>query len=269
MQIVEQYTIGKSATVVSEDAVVVTSSYAAVIDGATAKTAYRYPSGETPGQLAAHLLSEAILSLPEGLTVQDAIKKLTDALRQKGVTPENRPTASVVIYSDSRREVWLIGDCQFAKVLSGSSIETITNRKLIDKVLAEWRRDILMSYLSRNLLSMEDLKANDPGRRMIQPFITRQVRYQNREGKFGYCALDGTAVPESGILVFPLDSSVTEIILASDGYPLLYPTLTETEDQLSRLLAEDPLCLGPLLGTKGLRPGNRSFDDRTYLRIRI
>ena len=52
MNCIEQFTIGKSTTAASEDAVVVNSFYAAVIDGATPKTAYRYPSGETPGELA-------------------------------------------------------------------------------------------------------------------------------------------------------------------------------------------------------------------------
>jgi len=49
MKVIEQYTEGKSTTVPSEDAAVVNAFYAAVIDGATPKTAFRYPGGETPG----------------------------------------------------------------------------------------------------------------------------------------------------------------------------------------------------------------------------
>jgi len=39
-----------------------------------------------------------------------------------------------------------------------------------------------------------------------------------------------------------------------------------SEELLARLLAEDPLCIGPLKGTKGVALGNVSFDDRAYLR---
>ena len=57
------------------------------------------------------------------------------------------------------------------------------------------------------------------------------------------------------------------VVLASDGYPRILPTLAASEEALAGLLAADPLCIGPLCGTKGVRPGNVSFDDRAYVRL--
>jgi glycerophosphoryl diester phosphodiesterase len=59
------------------------------------------------------------------------------------------------------------------------------------------------------------------------------------------------------------------IILASDGYPELFDTLEETERYLFQMLTKDPLCIHELRGTKGVRPGNQSFDDRSYISFRV
>lgn len=273
MQATEQFSIGKCTTAASpqEDALVVTSSYAAVIDGATPKTAYSYPTGETPGQLAARLLTQAITQLPERISAIEAFSQLTARLHQPDVAPANRPIASAVIYSDTRREVWLVGDCQFAWMVPGQALHVETNRKFIDEYLAGWRRDIILSYLCRGLLTTEEIMANDPGRHIIQPHITQQVRYQNtlQSSPFAYGMLDGEPLPPQYIRVIPIPKEADELILASDGYPVLCPTLHESEQRLAQLLNEDPLCIGPLLGTKGLKPGYRSYDDRTYLRLKI
>ena len=275
MRVIEQFSKGKITTTPSlnEDAVVVTASYAAVIDGATPKTLFRYPSGETPGQLAARLLSQAITLMPASLTASEATQYLTDALHQEGVAAANRPIASVVIYCANRHEVWMIGDCQFATMTHASEapLTVFTNSKLIDNQLASWRRSVIISLLSRNTMTTDEILANDPGRRIIQSFITRQVRFQNLDSAhpLAYGMLDGEPMPQRFVRVYPLGSDVRRLILASDGYPELYPTLAESEQRLQALLREDPLCIGPLLGTKGIKPGCCSFDDRTYLSLAL
>lgn len=267
INVVEQHTQAKSTTTPSEDAVVVTSSYAAVIDGATPKTSFRYPTGETPGQLAARLLSDAIRQLPPTADAITATRCLTEALHQEGVAPSDRPIASCAIYSDYRHEVWMLGDCQYATISKEGTLRHHSNEKRIDQLLAEWRRAVVHSYLSRGLMTEEQLLANDPGRCIIQPHITRQVRYQNIETqhRLAYCMLDGEAVPEQLIRVDKVPHDTCRLILATDGYPELLETLDATEARLSELLQRDPLCIGPLLGTKGIKPGNDSYDDRTFL----
>lgn len=56
--------------------------------------------------------------------------------------------------------------------------------------------------------------------------------------------------------------------MASDGYPFLKPTLAESEEALAHLLAYDPQCTHEFIATKGIVVGNKSFDDRTYIRFR-
>lgn len=64
-------------------------------------------------------------------------------------------------------------------------------------------------------------------------------------------------------------SSPNEVVLASDGYPFLKPTLAESEAALLHLIAHDPQCIHDFIATKGLVAGNKSFDDRTYIRFRV
>ena len=60
-----------------------------------------------------------------------------------------------------------------------------------------------------------------------------------------------------------------EIILSSDGYPFLKDTLAESEEQLSNILHNDPMCFRLFKTTRGVIEGNLSFDDRCYCRFRV
>lgn len=265
-----------------EDTWMANEHYTAVFDGATAKAAFRFSDGRTPGQVAAQTLARTMAMLPPELDAFQAVQRLSAALRQD--LDGHRGEASGVIYSHFRHEIWMVGDCQFALLHQDGSFEQHHTEKAIDHILSHWRADILHSYLSRGLMTPQQIQADDPGRRIIQPFITRQVLYQNLDPNGnpaplrdnGSCAgidlafgvFDGTPIPEQFIEVYPIAEDTEEIILASDGYPRLFPTLEETERHLHQLLIEDPLCIGPLCGTKGIKPGNEAHDDRTYLKVK-
>jgi len=47
----------------------------------------------------------------------------------------------------------------------------------------------------------------------------------------------------------------------------LAETLQESESLLAKHLTDDPLNIGQFKATKGLLKGNRSFDDRAYIRF--
>ena len=249
-----------------EDAYCISSHYIAVFDGATPKTAFRFADGRTPGQVAAQTLAQTTTLLPPDLTAREAIDRLSEALAQ--ALQGHGGEASGVIYSVERREVWSVGDCLFAFVHQDGRFESFQEKKRIDLVLSDWRSAILRSFLSRGLLSANDIQQSDPGRRIIQPFITRQTRYQNipaASSPWAFGALDGRHVPDEFLQVTPVPDSVSDLILASDGYPVLFPTLEESEAHLARLIEADPLCIGPLCGTKGIQAGNEAPDDRTYI----
>ncbi len=114
-----------------------------------------------------------------------------------------------------------------------------------------------------------DLTTSDPGRLAARALISRQGALRNTVGPYGFAAIDGRPVPAALVVVHDVPGGVEELVLASDGYPEIRPTLAETEARLAELLAEDPHCMGALRGTKGVMAGQLSFDDRSYLRLRL
>lgn len=268
-KIVESYSESKCPGIPSEDALVVTDNFVAVIDGATAKTDFRFPDNETPGHYAARKISEAFKDLPNDTDAYTCAYILNKVLRTDLPTA-SRPIASLVVYSDFRKEVWQIGDCQWAEIDSDGTFTIHRNDKLIDSQLAHWRSVMLHSMLSRNVVTPAMILEQDPARKIIQPFITRQVRYQNAIGSplcFG--VIDGTSTPDEYIHIYNIKETSKTLILATDGYHHLCPTLGLSEDQLKDSLKQDPLCISRNLQTKGIRSGCTSFDDRTFIKIDI
>lgn len=257
-----------------EDGIAESRDFFAVIDGSTSKGTLRM-DGKSSGRMAMEVLRASIPCLPKDADAATAAACLTSAIRhyyemhglyeEAARHAENRMTASAVVYSVHRHEVWMIGDC-----LCRFNGMTYTNPKPTDSILAGIRADVLR-YLLRKGHSIADLCARDVGREWIWPHLKDQCAFQNADdaGPFGYAVLDGFPVDLSQIRVLPLPSDTQELILASDGYPVLADTLEETERLLACSLAEDPLRIGEHPSTKGVAAGNESFDDRTYLRIKL
>lgn len=231
--------------------------------------------GKTTGRMAMELLSDSIVELPKECTAFVALDYLTDRIHrfyvQHGLCeemkrkPENRLTASAVIYSRFRSEVWMFGDCSCR--FNG---KTYTHPKQTDTVLSEVRADIL-SFLIKKGHSIGSLQEKDLAREWIFPFLKDQCAFQNatNAGPYGYAVLDGFTVPVSAIRVIPVPVDTRELILASDGYPYIEDSLEATECRLSELLDRDPLCYREFKSTKGWIKGNVSFDDRSYLRMSL
>lgn len=282
MKVLEQYSQAKHSATPSEDQVALNASVAAVIDGATPKTAFRLSDGESPGHFAARILKDsiehgiadpALLSQSLHIAWHNAIEQYErnnnyrlDATLMKA----SIPTASLVIYDEERHLIIQIGDAPFA-VKSKKGIWTeYRNEKRIDLVLSNWRSSILHSMLSRGIITPEQIRADDPARRIIQPYITRQTIFQNTSGlKYSFGVMDGQTIPVEHIHLYPIGPDIEEIILASDGMPRLFPTLVQSLAYLQQALNQDPLCIDVLRGTKGLRPGATWPDDVSYLRIAI
>lgn len=273
-QIVESFLKGKKNAASNEDGIIVTSDFAAVIDGATAKSNYRH-NGKSTGRIAMELIRKAIRKLPSEIDAEGAMKFITREIHDFYVrhgllddleeNPAMRFTANGVIYSAARKEVWQIGDCQ-CRIGNLYS----KNEKEIDGIMAEARAAMNDIALLEGL-SLNDIKEKDPGRTFIEPFLRKQAVLQNYPSpfqRFGFPVFDGFPIDMKKVHVFPV-GDVTEIILSSDGYPLLFSTLLQSEAYLKRILDEDPLCFRIYKSTKGIRAENVSFDDRAYLKIRL
>ena len=294
MDIIESSIIGKKSPEACEDGMVVTDDFIAVIDGSTSKTPKHLNPDMKNGRYAMMLISEYIREeLKTDASVDDFCQGVTAYIYNKvyeklGVEerlkehPEERLTASAILYSRTRNEVWMVGDCQ--AIIAGKLYE---NGKPYEEKIARKRVELIEQGLSPA-----------EARKQIEPLLIKaMLSGQNQT----YTVIDGFPVYREGVKVVSVSdsssvqdsvsssdscsvqdpvscsgsasasdtipSSSSEIVLASDGYPFLKPTLAASEAALAEQIANDPQNIHSFIATKGIVEGNKSFDDRTYIRF--
>ena len=288
MKIIESSIIGKKSPEACEDGMVVTDDFIAVIDGSTSKTPKHLNPDMKNGRYAMMLISEYIWEeLKADASVDDFCQGVTAYIYNKvyeklGVEerlkehPEERLTASAILYSRTRNEVWMVGDCQ--AIIDGKLYE---NGKPYEQEIARKRVELIEQGLSPA-----------EARKQIEPLLIKaMLSGQNQT----YTVIDGFPIYREGVKVVSVSvsssvqdsvpasdsvpcsdsasasdtipSSSSEIVLASDGYPFLKPTLAASEAALAEQIANDPQNVRSFIATKGIVEGNKSFDDRTYIRF--
>lgn len=288
MKIIESSIIGKKSPEACEDGMVVTDDFIAVIDGSTSKTPKHLNPDMKNGRYAMMLISEYIQEeLKADASVDDFCQGVTAYIYNKvyeklGVEerlkehPEERLTASAILYSRTRNEVWMVGDCQ--AIIDGKLYE---NGKPYEQEIARKRVELIEQGLSPA-----------EARKQIEPLLIKaMLSGQNQT----YTVIDGFPIYREGVKVVSVSasssvqdsvpasdsvpcfdsasasdtipSSSSEIVLASDGYPFLKPTLAASEAALAEQIANDPQNIRSFIATKGIVEGNKSFDDRTYIRF--
>ena len=288
MKIIESSIIGKKSPEACEDGMVVTDDFIAVIDGSTSKTPKHLNPDMKNGRYAMMLISEYIREeLKADASVDEFCQGVTAYIYNKvyeklGVEerlkehPEERLTASAILYSRTRNEVWMVGDCQ--AIIAGKLYE---NGKPYEEKIARKRVELIEQGLSPA-----------EARKQIEPLLIKaMLSGQNQT----YTVIDGFPIYREGVKVVsvsdsssvqdsvpasdsvPCSGSVSasgtisvsssEIVLASDGYPFLKPTLAASEAALAEQIANDPQNIHSFIATKGIVEGNKSFDDRTYIRF--
>lgn len=288
MKIIESSIIGKKSQEACEDGMVVTDDFIAVIDGSTSKTPKHLNPDMKNGRYAMMLISEYIREeLKADASVDDFCQGVTAYIYNKvyeklGVEerlkehPEERLTASAILYSRTRNEVWMVGDCQ--AIIDGKLYE---NGKPYEEKIARKRVELIEQGLSPA-----------EARKQIEPLLIKaMLSGQNQT----YTVIDGFPIYREGVKVVSVSdscsvqdsvpasdsvpcsdsvsasgtipSSSSEIVLASDGYPFLKPTLAASEAALAEQIANDPQNIHSFIATKGIVEGNKSFDDRTYIRF--
>lgn len=266
MEVIEQLLVGKQSDETCEDGIVVTDNHIAVIDGSTSKTSSRVCRFMANGRFAMQLVSDVLASLPAQTTLSQFCRIVTEAVAdaydyynqpQSEIEkhPEKRLTCSAAIYNKWHREVWLVGDCQC--IVGGRLYE---NGKPEEALYAEKRS----RYIKDHHLSVDDVRQHDFGRDQIIPELIASMMHQNKT----YAVIDGTPIYINGIKTVHVPSN-SDVVLATDGYPFLCETLAESESKLQQLLLDDPLLISRFKATKAYMLGNRSFDDRAYIRFKV
>lgn len=288
MKIIESCIIGKKSPEACEDGMVVTDDFIAVIDGSTSKTPKHLNPDMKNGRYAMMLISEYIREeLKADASVDEFCQGVTAYIYNKvyeklGVEerlkehPEERLTASTILYSRTRNEVWMVGDCQ--AIIDGKLYE---NGKPYEVKIARKRVELIAQGLSpaeaRKQIEPLLIKAMLSGQNLTYTVIDGFPIY--REGvkvvsvsdscsvQDSVPASDSVPCSDSVSASGTIPSSSSEIVLASDGYPFLKPTLAASEAALAEQIANDPQNIHSFIATKGIVEGNKSFDDRTYIRF--
>ena len=270
MKILEQFIEGKKQDEeLCEDGIFVSDDFISIIDGATTKGNMKIDD-KTPGRTAMEVIKISLGKAPKDISASDMIKQifndLTEFYKQHSIyeqvrdNPSERPTASISIYSCHHKEIWFVGDCQ--AFVDGVHIN---NEKNIDIVLSEARAAYIQTEIDSGV-SVDSLMQHDTGREFIFPMLKRQGMFQNNKNKseYSYDVIDGFNVENCEVQVVSAYNA-KNIVLASDGYPKVFDTLSVSEEYLEKILKEDPLCFKLYKSTKGIEKGNTSFDDRSYI----
>lgn len=294
MKIIESSIIGKKSPAACEDGMVVTDDFIAVIDGSTSKTPKHLNPDMKNGRYAMMLISEYIQEeLKADASVDDFCQGVTAYIYNKvyeklGVEerlkehPEERLTASAILYSRTRNEVWMVGDCQ--AIIDGKLYE---NGKPYEEKIARKRVELIAQGLSpaearkqiEPLLIKAMLSGQNQTYTVIDGFpiyregvkvvsVSDSSSVQDSVSSSDFCSVqDPVSCSGSASASDTIPSSSSEIVLASDGYPFLKPTLAASEAALAEQIANDPQNIHSFIATKGIVEGNKSFDDRTYIRF--
>lgn len=271
--IVESYLKGKINNDLCEDGYVVTKDFAAIVDGATSSNEL-YINGETTGKFIKDQIIDIITTIDSQSNAEECIRFINQSLMNKyqeyGILETIKkdeskiPSASAVIYSKEKHEIWFYGDCQ-----AFVNNQMIKNEKLVDKLTSYVRKWVIETHLSSGY-SEDLLRKYDKGREAILPLLnTQHLFHGDDSSEFGYSNINGFYFNFKHAKIIKLQKEDREIILSSDGYPLLFNNLENTEDYLEECLKEDPLCYKKITSTKGVQEGQISFDDRCYLKIKL
>lgn len=246
-----------------------TSDFICVIDGSTSKTARRWRQDMTNGRYCMTLVSEYVRRCPPESSMEQFCTSVTETVRRiyrdediprLEEHPEERATASCIVYSRQRNEIWMIGDCSCA--VDGIHYD---NPKPYEAAHARKRAVILRALLDSGRYTEEELLADDIGRAAIVGEIVSSMRWQNKT----YAVVDGFPILLEKVRTIDLDSVPHTVIMATDGYPYVLPTLKESEEALLRQKRDDPLNIRSFYATKAFIAGNNSFDDRSYIRFTV
>ena len=270
LEVVESFVCGKRGEEETcEDAALVTTPHhVAVIDGATTEPGHEI-EGRAPGRFAMETLAAAIRALAPDAERVAAIgglsRALAGALRAHGAEPGSLASATVLIASAERREIWRVGNSVFA--VAGTRAPAAVGARRdpgahAGGVCAGRGRARARRRPSRS-------PARTPGRSSSRRCCASSTSSATRAdaGELAYAAIDGREVPEALIEREPLPGG-SDVVFASDGYPFAAPTLAEAEEYLRASLAEDPLRIHRHPEVRGVRDGWVSYDDRAYVRFR-
>jgi hypothetical protein len=284
--IVESFSVSKNGELDGGgDRLILGCRFRGVVDAATEKFGRTWviAGQEMSGERAmATVLGQYLTESAEPLW--DILKAVQRELQAAAVTsgidlsqPGASPLASLVVFDSYTRSLYNLGDCSYG-LLSPDGFRSVYNERRVDHLAANRRAEVLAEHLGRE----GGVVAGDPGRAAIVESLkeacllanANPLQFSSHDTLYGvpksdlvYSVFDAISIPTISLPAIP--QGTAGLVLSSDGYPRIFPTLHESEAYLERSLAVDPLRMKEHPSTKGVAPGAVSYDDRTYLRLSI
>lgn len=260
--ILERFSQGKAPSGYSEDRIVDTPGIFGVLDGSAG------PAGTGPDLITA-LLDDAvdqIAACAADISLPQLVEILTRraAMFKRGTGDDMRLTGGYVfcLFARHHDQIWRVGDCKFHN--GAPAQDPVFEAELTS---ARARAMMIRARLADGQ-TPDAIRAAPDFAHLIDPLLRDQCKLLNRANHpLSIGAINGVAVPADRIESHPARPGL--LAMSSDGYPTLFPTLQASEDALAALLDADPLCIGDNLQCKGLVPGARSFDDRSFISARL
>lgn len=253
----------------SEDVIADGDDFFVLADGATDKSGIDF-DGRTGGLVVAEIVCRVVAAASSGTKTSVLVERINAEYQSAlapwlaRIDPVDRPSASFVALDKRIGAVVRVGDTTWRT-------RDCMHRgaKRIDQITADARACLIRCLLAEGR-DQDELRTDDPGRGMILPLLRHQAVLRNDPSKsndLAFGAIDGRPVPEHFVEAWTLVSDVTEVVLASDGYPSVEMTLAASERLLAEDIETDPLHIGAHRGTKAVVPGGTAFDDRAYGRL--
>lgn len=263
MKIIEQFIEGKKQDpALCEDGLFINDHFIAVIDGVTSKSDALF-NNKAGGRAAMEKTCEVLSKADPESEAVDLFININKAVKSVYPgEPTGEAAAFAVVFSKAKNQIWRVGDCQF---MINSNL--YVNEKVFDRIVSDVR-SLVLELARIEGKTDKELSDNDIGREFIMPVLKNEHLLANSKSRFGFTVLNGTDFDLSQIQIYDVKEGDT-IVLASDGYPFLCSSLRESEKKLFETIRDNPLCDKEYSSTKGLIPGNSSFDDRTYIKFRV
>lgn len=266
--LVEDALCGRDASEPCADFLALGLWAAGVVDGSSPKPGV--PSSGVGGDVVARAVAAELESLPQDVTAEEVVTLVSQAVARLGgkgaLDSGTRACATFAVLHAPSRQVWRVGD---PTVLVNGKI--VPQRPRIGELIVARARALALREHLLAGTSVEQLRAHDLGREAVAELLVGLDRFRNNEraGDLGYGAIDGSAVPPVFVEKFDLPSSECHVVIATDGYTEVMPSLDESEALLAKRLRVDPLLIEEPPQTKGMSLLSRSFDDRAYLHLKV
>lgn len=276
-RVIEGWSIGKEEKS-NNDRLIITKRYVAVVDGVSSRNIV-----EGTKTLSDKIVGIFEKNLRTGKDFEEVLEETNKGARdfkiKHNLTMCNKDGFVCGVLDKKLGKVFLLGDIS----LRINDFEYTTYSK-VDELKSLYRSYLINRYLKMGY-SLDEIEEYDKNRQLESKLLgVKQIGEDNGdknavnmlivqdifigcETDFGYMVLNG-GTHKLDYQEYDVEQGDT-VILASDGYPKVLGTLKETESELKRLLKEDRLCYKVNKQVRGSYKGNNSYDDRTYVRIKI